>query len=234
MGPALTGLAAALVTGGATAFGAYYPNCPLFGPVIGQGPRSHDAVYLTFDDGPNARATEPILETLERFQVPAAFFMVGRHVRRFGDVARRVAAAGHEIGNHTETHVKLHLRSPGRIRFELESAHRAIVEATGRTPRSFRAPHGYRNMFVPQVVRSFDYRVFGWSFGVWDSATPGAEEIRRRVRVKLRPGAIVLLHDGDGYDPNGDRRQTAAALPGIIQDALDAGYRFHSPAELLS
>ena len=54
------------------------------------------------------------------------------------------------------------------------------------------------------------------------------------MRVKLRPGSIVLLHDGDGYDPDGDRRQTAAALPGIIQDALDAGYRFHSPAELLS
>src|SRR5207247_10919125 len=89
-------------------------------------------------------------------------------------------------------------------------------------------------MFVPRVVRGLDYRVLGWSFGVWDSATPGAEEIRRRVRVKLCPGAIILLHDGDGYDPTGDRRQTAAALPGIIQDARNAGYTFRSLGELLS
>jgi peptidoglycan/xylan/chitin deacetylase (PgdA/CDA1 family) len=76
--------------------------------------------------------------------------------------------------------------------------------------------------------------VFGWSFGVWDSARPGAEEIRRRVRAKLRPGAIILLHDGDGYDPTGDRSQTAAALPGIIQDIRDRGLTFGLLSDLAS
>ena len=76
------------------------------------------------------------------------------------------------------------------------------------------------------------YTVFGWTFGVFDTARPGAEEIRRRVRTRLRSGAIVLLHDGDGYDPEGDRIQTAEALPGIIQDARDRGYEFGSLAEL--
>jgi len=69
---------------------------------------------------------------------------------------------------------------------------------------------------------------------VWDSDGPAAEGIRRRVGVKLRPGAIVLLHDGDGYDPAGDRSQTAAALAGIIRDARDAGYSFRPLAELLA
>jgi peptidoglycan/xylan/chitin deacetylase (PgdA/CDA1 family) len=69
---------------------------------------------------------------------------------------------------------------------------------------------------------------------VWDTARPGAEEIRRRVRVKIRPGAIILLHDGDGYDPTGDRRQTADALPGIIRDARDQGYTFRPLSELLA
>jgi peptidoglycan/xylan/chitin deacetylase (PgdA/CDA1 family) len=160
--------------------------------------------------------------------------MVGEHVRRYPDIARRVAAAGHEIGNHTQTHVKLHLKSPGRIRAELEGAHARITETTARPPRSFRAPHGYRNPFVTPVVRRLQYQVFGWSFGVWDSARPGAEEIRRRVRVKLRPGSIILLHDGDGYDYAGDRRQTAEALPGIIQDARNAGYEFRALHELVS
>ena len=79
-----------------------------------------------------------------------------------------------------------------------------------------------------------NYTVFGWTFGVFDTARPGAEEIRRRVRKRLRPGAIVLLHDGDGYDPVGDRMQTADAVPGIIADARSAGYDFGSLAELIA
>jgi peptidoglycan/xylan/chitin deacetylase (PgdA/CDA1 family) len=144
-----------------------------------------------------------------------------------------VAAAGHEIGNHTLTHVKLHLRGPKRIRTELEETHARIIDVVGRTPASFRAPHGYRNFFVTPVVRRLQYQVFGWSFGVWDSARPGAAEIRRRVQAKLKPGSIVLLHDGDGYDHAGDRRQTAEALPGIIEDALSAGYQFRPLRELV-
>jgi len=68
---------------------------------------------------------------------------------------------------------------------------------------------------------------------VFDTAKPGVEQIRRRVRKRLRPGAIVLLHDGDGYDPEGDRMQTANALPGIIEDAQADGYGFGSLSELL-
>jgi len=225
---------AGVAVAGLAAWGVYEPNSPLFGRAIGRGPRDRRVVYLTFDDGPNPTATESILEILDAHGVPAAFFMVGEHVRRHPALARRVAAAGHEVGNHTLGHVKLHVRGPRRIRAELEGAHRLIVEATGLAPRAFRAPHGYRNPFVAPIVRRLGYRLVGWTFGVWDSARPGAEEIRRRVRAKLRPGAIVLLHDGDGYDPAGDRRQTAAALPGIVRDVRDSGYAFRPLAELIA
>src|SRR5216117_4004806 len=189
--------------------------------------------YLTFDDGPNPGATEPILHTLETEGVPAAFFMVGEHVRRFPAIAQRVAAAGHEVGNHTLRHRKLHLRGPHAIREELESTHEIIADVTGRAPRAFRAPHGYRNPFVTAATRRLGYTVFGWTFGVWDSdVRVSAEEIRRRVGRRLCPGAIILLHDGDGYDPDGDRRRTAAALPGIIADARAAGYAFRPLGEL--
>jgi peptidoglycan/xylan/chitin deacetylase (PgdA/CDA1 family) len=219
---------------GAWAYGTYEPNSPLFGPAIGRGSRAGRIAYLTFDDGPNTGATEPILETLAAHQVPAAFFMVGEHVRRFPAVARRVAAQGHAVGNHTLRHRKLHFSGPARVREELEGAHQIIASVTGRAPRVFRAPHGYRNPFVTVATRRLGYTVFGWTFGVWDSdARVSADEIRRRVRRKLRPGAIVLLHDGDGYDPEGDRRRTAAALPGIIADAREAGYVFHPLTELV-
>jgi peptidoglycan-N-acetylglucosamine deacetylase len=232
-------IAAAIATAGAAAagalaFGVYYPNSWLFGRVIGRGPRAGTRVYLTFDDGPNPTATDRILETLAAQGVPAAFFMVGAHVQCHPDIARRVVAAGHEIGNHTQHHVKLHVRGPRRIRRELEEAHGAITTLARTTPRAFRAPHGCRNPFVAPLAHRMGYRVVGWTFGVWDSARPGAEEIRGRVRARLRPGAIVLLHDGDGYNPGGDRSQTAAALPGIIQDARDAGYSLRPLGELLA
>jgi peptidoglycan-N-acetylglucosamine deacetylase len=216
---------------GLLTYGALEPTNGLFGPVTSRGPRDR-SVYLTFDDGPNQGATPAILETLAALDVPAAFFLVGRHVARFPELTRRVAAAGHTIGNHTQTHVKLHRLGPRRIEQELRSAHEAIVQVSGTVPTMFRAPHGYRNPFVFQAARALGYRVMGWSFGVWDTARPGAEEIRRRILARLAPGSILLLHDGDGYDPMGDRRQTAEALPGIIADVRAAGYEFKPLAEL--
>lgn len=204
----------------------------VFGPSVERGPRQR-RIYLTFDDGPNERATPAILETLTRERVPAAFFMVGDHVGRFPALARDVVNAGHTVGNHTYNHVKLHLAGPTRIRAQLRQTHEIIEGVTHETPRSFRAPHGYRSPFLRSVAAEMSYTVFGWTFGVFDTALPGVDEIRRRVRKRLRAGAIVLLHDGDGYDPEGDRMQTARALPGIIADARSSGYEFASLSELL-
>jgi peptidoglycan/xylan/chitin deacetylase (PgdA/CDA1 family) len=226
--------------GGAAAagvlWGVYDPNSALFGPVIGRGPR-RPVLYLTFDDGPRPSSTEPILETLAQYRVPAAFFLVGTAVRHYPDTARRIAACGHELGNHTRRHRKLHRLGPKAVSAELVGGHYDVVETVGQEPRMFRAPHGYRNPFVSRTAAQLDYQVVGWTFGVWDSARPGVETIRRRVREKLCPGAIILLHDGDGYDPTGadargDRRETSLALPGIIQDARDAGYEFRPLGEL--
>lgn len=214
-------------------WGAYAPNSGLFGPVVGRGPRQRVA-FLTFDDGPNPGVTERVLEILEREAVPATFFMVGKHVERHRETARAVARAGHEIGNHTYSHIKLHRVGPRRAAEEIRRGHETIAEVTGAVPRSFRAPHGYRSPFVARAIAPYQYRVFGWTFGVWDSARPGADQIRARVRTGLRPGSILLLHDGDGYDPLGDRWQTAAALQGIITDVRAAGYRLAPLAELVA
>ncbi|HEU4699914.1 MAG TPA: polysaccharide deacetylase family protein [Gemmatimonadales bacterium] len=231
--PAIGLGAAALGTLACGAWGVYEPNAPLFGPVIGAGPPDGGAVYLTFDDGPNPGVTDRILETLARHGVPAAFFMVGRYAERHAALVRAVSGAGHVVGNHTWAHVKLHRRGPARIRCELERTHRALADLTGAAPRAFRAPHGYRNPFVARTARRLGYATFGWSYGVWDTARPGAEVIRARMRRKLRPGAILLLHDGDGYDPAGDRTQTADALPGIIADVRAAGLEFRPLTDLL-
>jgi peptidoglycan/xylan/chitin deacetylase (PgdA/CDA1 family) len=219
------GVAVAGVAIGTAAWGAYAPNSWLYGPVVGHGPRE-PIVFLTFDDGPNPGVTERILDVLARERVPATFFMVGKYIERFPETAAAVARAGHEIGNHTYSHVKLHRVGPRRAADEIQRTHDAIGTATGQIARSFRAPHGYRSPFVSRAIAPYRYRTFGWSFGVWDSARPGAEQIRARVRRRLHPGAILLLHDGDGYAANGDRWQTAEALPGILADVRAAGCRF--------
>lgn len=230
--------AAAGAAVGTLAWGAYSPASPLFGRVVGRGSKRGRSLYLTFDDGPRPGVTDRILDTLDRERVPAAFFLVGAAVRYHPALARRVASAGHEIGNHTRSHRKLHRLGPRSIRAEIVGGHQDIMEITGEIPRAFRAPHGYRNPFVARVTRRLRYRTIAWTFGVWDSDRPPAEEIRRRVRAKLKPGAIILLHDGDGSDPEGsnprgDRSPTAEALPGIIADARAAGYAFRSLAELV-
>ncbi|HEX2611665.1 MAG TPA: polysaccharide deacetylase family protein [Gemmatimonadales bacterium] len=213
-------------------WGAYDPNSPVYGPVIGRGPKER-VVYLTFDDGPNPSVTEWILKTLRRAGVPATFFMLGSYVEEYPGTALAVARAGHEIGNHTYSHAKLHRLSAARVAEEVDRAHQAIVHITGRVPCSFRAPHGYRGPFVSRAVGRYGYQVFGWTFGVRDSDCPGVEHIRWRVRARLRPGSIILLHDGDGYDPKGDRWQTAAALGDIIRDVRAAGYRFEPLSRLV-
>jgi peptidoglycan/xylan/chitin deacetylase (PgdA/CDA1 family) len=100
------------------------------------------------------------------------------------------------------------------------------MDATGARPAFFRAPHGFRSPWVTAIARSLGQRTVGWTRGVWDSALPGVDVIVERTIRVARPGAILLLHDGDGYDPAGDRMQTARAVPLIIDRVRDAGLRF--------
>ena len=93
-------------------------------------------------------------------------------------------------------------------------------------PALFRAPHGFRSPWVTPIASSLGQQTVGWSRGVWDSARPGIDAIVRRTVNGARAGSIMLLHDGDGYDFNGDRLQTAAAIPRIIDELLGRGFTF--------
>jgi len=216
---------AAVVVGGA-AYGAFERNSPVFGRPITHLPGRDRAVALTFDDGPNPDATPAILDALAARNAKATFFILGRHAERWPDIVRRIAADGHGIGNHGYYHRKLHFKSPAYVRDDLERGTRAIEGAAGVRPRFFRAPHGFRSPWVTPIARSLGQRTVGWSLGVWDTDLPGVEVIAKRTVEGARPGSILLLHDGDGYDPAGDRMQTARAVPLIVDRLLMQGYRF--------
>jgi peptidoglycan/xylan/chitin deacetylase (PgdA/CDA1 family) len=130
------------------------------------------------------------------------------------------------LGNHGYYHRRLHFAGPRRVRDDLTRGTTAVTRASGVVPRLFRAPHGFRSPFVTPIARSLGQATVGWTYGVRDSDRPGAEEIARRTIDHAVPGAIILLHDGDGYDPNGDRTQTAQALPLIIHGLRERGFAF--------
>jgi peptidoglycan/xylan/chitin deacetylase (PgdA/CDA1 family) len=158
--------------------------------------------------------------------VKASFFVLGRHADRWPELVRRMADEGHALGNHGWFHRKLHVHGPAYVRDDLTRGRRSIENAAGVTPRLFRAPHGFRNPWVTPIAASLGERTVGWSLGVWDSARPGVDEIVRRTVDGTRPGSILLLHDGDGYDSDGDRTQTAEAIPRIVDTLLERGFAF--------
>ena len=213
------------VLGGAV-HGAFHRNSPLFGPALGRIPSDHKVVALTFDDGPNPDATPLILDTLKNKGVRATFFILGSHAERWPDLVRRISAEGHQIGNHGYFHRKLHFKSPFYVSRDIRLGLRAIKRAGAPAPRYFRAPHGFRSPWTTPIARAYGERTVGWSLGVYDSDRPGVDEIVKRTLEGVTPGSIVLLHDGDGYNPDGDRTQTAAAVPLIIDRLKEQGYEF--------
>lgn len=214
-----------LLAAGALTHGALHRNSPLFGRVLSRvGPGRR--IALTFDDGPNPRATPAILDALGDAGVRATFFVLGRHADRWPALVRRAHQEGHVLANHGWHHQKLHLRSPRWVRDDIAAGARSIARAAGVSTALFRAPHGFRSPWVVPIAHRLGHRVVGWSLGVWDSALPGVETIVRRTVEGVRPGGVVLLHDGDGYDPAGDRMQTALALPAIIRELRTRGFEF--------
>ena len=222
----IVGLGVAAVVLGGAAHGAFHRNSWIFGRPITRVTSRQRAVALTFDDGPNPHATPLILDALAARGVKATFFILGRHAEQWPDLVRRVADEGHTIGNHGYFHRKLQFKSPRYVRDDLTRGTRAIEQAAGVHPALFRAPHGFRSPWVAAIAGSLGQRTVGWSLGVWDSDRPGVDAIVQRTVGGTRPGSILLLHDGDGYDPAGDRMQTARAVPRIVDRLLEQGYRF--------
>ena len=217
---------AGVAVAGVALHGAYYRNSPFFGRPISSLPSSARAVALTFDDGPNPVATPLILDSLAARGVKATFFVLGRHADRWPELVRRMSDEGHVLGNHGYFHRKLHVRGPAYVRQDLTLGAESIERAASVRPRLFRAPHGFRNPWVSPIAASLSQRTVGWSLGVWDSARPGVDAIVRRTVDGSRPGSILLLHDGDGYDANGDRTQTAGAVGRIIDELRARDFAF--------
>ncbi len=232
--PAATAAAAGLTA----AWGAVYPQSQLFGPTI-RHTRKANQFALTFDDGPNPSITPRLLDLLDRRHVRATFFLIGKFVRACPELAREVAARGHCIGNHTETHPNLFWLSRARLREELSNCQQAIGETLGQAPRWMRPPYGIRSAFLNGLVREMKLRgVVMWTLIPGDWREKPAEWLIQRMRPiaqhaehmgrggKNRGGDILVLHDGSHHALNGDRRRTLTALEYWLPRWKDAGLEF--------
>jgi peptidoglycan/xylan/chitin deacetylase (PgdA/CDA1 family) len=225
----LSGAACAVV--GVMAYGVRGRSARLFGPSVWRGPGDQPAVALTFDDGPS-EATPELLGVLDRHQVRATFFQCGLNVQRLPEVARQVAAGGHEIGNHSYSHPRFYLRSRRFLYDELARAQEALSAVTGQRPVLFRAPRGTRWPGLAEAQSRLGLLGVMWTVIGRDWALP-AEAIAVRLLRGARNGAILCLHDGCEIRPRPDVRPMLEAVRRLIPELRARGFRLETVSELL-
>lgn len=190
-------------------------SAPYAGKFYAAGDPGKPEFALTFDDGPGY-ITEDLLKLLEKHGVKASFFMVGATVRTYPDRAKKVAEAGHLVCNHTDTHLfwprtgKLAARE-AILQKELEKAGAAIEKAAGVRPTVLRMPNGYDKPWVRQVAGRLGYAVVNWTYGS-DWTKLSEEKMTAEYLKAVKPGAILLLHDGGGKAREKNLRITEAVL----------------------
>jgi len=228
------GFTAGAVLGGLSAVAAYGSvsrSSQMFGPSVYRGPGTRKSIALTFDDGPS-ESTPDLLEYLEREGVVATFFQCGMHVKRLPHIAGQVAAAGHEIGNHTYSHLRLPFKSPEFIEREFSEAQHVIQGETGVTPTLMRAPYGFRWMGLRAVQEKLLLLGVMWTVMGYDWRWP-SEKIGEYVLRRSSAGGIVCLHDGRGDSVNPKIGNTIQAIKEIVPRLRDQGYRFETVSALL-
>jgi len=180
---------------------------------------------LTFDDGPSPQWTPRVLDILRQFGVKATFCTVGYNQRRYPDLVRRTAAEGHTLCNHTVDHAYLDNRPLDQVTPEIVDNAENLRTITGKDVQFFRAPGGRLSPAVIQVAERHGERVLGWNVDPQDTRRPPPDVLCQRILGAVRPGSIVILHDGGG-----DRSNTVAALPAVLLLLVAQGYRIVSAA----
>lgn len=167
---------------------------------------------LTFDDGPHDLGTPAVLEALAASGARATFFLAGEQVVRRPRLAHEITACGHELGLHCFAHKTALARSPREFRSDFLRGIAAIEDATGRTPLTYRPPHGIFSWAALSVARELRLEPVLWSRWARDWEAPDPGVIVERLTRNVSSGEILLLHDADHYSVPGSWRMTARAL----------------------
>ena len=218
-------LGASAATHGALAYATLRPNNRIFGPIITRfEPDPTDPqVWLTIDDGPDPHDTPRLLDLLDAHGgARATFFLRGDRARVHPELVTEIVRRGHGVGNHTLDHPQATFwcLGPRRMEREIGGCSDVLRDITGHEPRLFRAPVGHVNPFVHRATARRGLRIVGWSargFDGVDRHATNPEAVAARVLDGLRPGAIILLHEGR-RGPDGEAVNVRSA--GLLLTAL--------------
>ena len=205
----------------------------LFERILWRAPTDEPKIGITFDDGPHTGSTPQILDLLCRLNVPATFFLVGKHLEKHPEIVREMVSAGHEIGNHTFSHSLLYMSTKNRIRDEISRTDTLLRNIDGAEPKFFRPPAGFFTKQVLDIAEQLGYKTVVGDVYPRDPHLPGEEKIVGRVLQRTVAGSIIILHDG-GNTQRVDRSQTLGALSEIIPRLKNKGFEFLTLSDLLS
>lgn len=214
--------------------GILRPSSSLLHPTLSHGSRQGRCVALSFDDGPDPEVTPLVLDALARYGARATFFTIGRALEAHPQLACRMAAEQHELGNHSWAHSRTqNFFGPQRQRREIERGAQAITALTGsRVQPLYRPPMGLKSPPLALAARQLGLTVVAWSLHSRDTRGDDPQRIAQRVLEKIRAGDIVLMHDGHDL-PGRHRPACAQALPQILQGLRDKGLECVTVSELL-
>lgn len=209
----------ALVT---TAYiGATTPYATWFGDLVHHGPRTENRVAVTFDDGPNPPFTLQIAQILNDYGVKGTFFTVGKALESRPDVSKALYDGGHLLGNHSYHHDAIRWLDPGYQ--ELDSTQDAFMRTLGICPAFFRPPHGTHTPLMAKAVSDDGMTMVTWDDSAGDWATTDSALVAKRILDKVKPGSIILLHDGIDGIIGADRSVILGALPLILDGLRERG-----------
>ncbi len=216
---------------------------PKPGDFLTQGPTKEKKIALTFDDGPGPN-TEKFLDLLDRYQVKATFFVLGEQSRLRPSMLKKISAQGHEIANHTMTHMNYNKRYKARLQEvgnadkaaelakddlvkDIRDSQRIIEKTGGQKLKIMRMPHGIDKPWIKQAAKETGFVLVNWTYGTDWNSTGAETDIPGYVKA-IRPGAVILLHDGW---PKSDK--SLAITEAVIKAAKEKGFAIVTAGELL-
>lgn len=186
------------------------------------------AVALTFDDGPNPTYTPQVLALLREYGAKATFFVIGRELVRYPELARQEVQAGMELGNHGMNHLTLKGLDATAVEADALPVERMITALTGNRPTLYRLPKGVGDSRSLRTLADMGYTVVYWSVDTHDYLPRTAASIAAQVLKQVQPGSIVIFHDGGG-----NRQATVDALKLILPELKARGYQMVTVSQLL-
>jgi peptidoglycan/xylan/chitin deacetylase (PgdA/CDA1 family) len=201
------------------------PNCQWFGPVMRSFETDKHEVWLTIDDGPSPAHTVALLDLLDRFNARATFFVIGSRAEKYPHLLTEILSRGHEIANHTYTHSTgtFWMAGPRRIGAEIDLCGELLRADEDRPARYFRAPVGFKNLFVDPELKRRRLALVGWSVRGLDTVQRDPARVVRRILHATKPGAIIVLHEGQRVAKNPEFNPRCLEL--TLSSLAEQGYQ---------